>query len=130
MPCNGMIILCVSHVSRTYQRLICFLIITIKCYTMAVDDLRNELAVKIKEIPPIEKKLKFQIDGEIMLIDGSGSENVMSAMDEEADCTITMSEDTYLKLQNKQIKPMIATLTGKLKVKGDLALARKLKELM
>ena len=41
-----------------------------------------------------------------------------------------MSEDTYLKLQNKQIKPMIATLTGKLKVKGDLALARKLKELM
>ncbi|MGB0458340.1 MAG: SCP2 sterol-binding domain-containing protein [Chitinophagales bacterium] len=97
---------------------------------MAVDDLRNELAVKIKEIPPIEKKLKFQIDGEIMLIDGSGSENVMSADDEEADCTITMSEDTYLKLQNKQIKPMIATLTGKLKVKGDLALARKLKELM
>ena len=27
---------------------------------MAVDDLRNELAFKIKEIPPIEKKLKFQ----------------------------------------------------------------------
>ena len=50
---------------------------------MAVDDLRNELAVKIKEIPPIEKKLKFQIDGEIMLIDGAGSQNVMSADDEE-----------------------------------------------
>ena len=97
---------------------------------MAVDKLRNELAGKINDIPAIGKKLKFIIDGEIMLIDGTGDANEMHANEEEADCTITMSEDTYLKLQNKQIKPMIATLTGKLKVKGDLALARKLKELM
>lgn len=97
---------------------------------MAVDKLRNELAGKIKDIPAIGKKLKFNIDGEVMLIDGTGDTNEMHANDEEADCTITMSEDTYLKLQNKQIKPMIATLTGRLKVKGDLALARKLKELM
>ena len=41
-----------------------------------------------------------------------------------------MSVDTYLKLQRKELKPMIATLTGKLKVKGDLGLAKKLKQLM
>ena len=63
-------------------------------------------------------------------IDGAGTENVMSSEDADADCTVTMSLDTYLKLQRKEIKPMIATLTGKLKVKGDLSLAKKLKQLM
>ena len=97
---------------------------------MEIQDLRDELAAKVKAIDPIGKKLKFNIDGEYMLIDGSGSENIMTDKDEEADCTITMSMETYLKLQRKEIKPMIATLTGKLKVKGDLGLARKLKQLM
>jgi len=97
---------------------------------MEIKDIRNELTAKIKGIDPIGKKLKFNIDGEFMLIDGSGSENEMRDQDEEADCTIIMSKETYLQLQRKEIKPMIATLKGKLKVKGDLGLARKLKQLM
>ena len=97
---------------------------------MNMIELREELAEKIKKIDPIEKKLKFIMDGEYMLIDGADGENTMSDKNEEANCTITMSLDTYLKLQQKKIKPLIATLTGKLKVKGDLNLARKLKQLM
>ena len=76
------------------------------------------------------EKLKFIIDDEYMLIDGSNGENTMHNENGEADCTITMSMDTYLKLQAKKIKPLIATLSGKLKVKGDLNLAKKLKQLM
>lgn len=97
---------------------------------MEIKDLRAELAEKIKHIDPIEKRLKFVMDGEFMLIDGSNGVNTMSDEDGEADCTITMSKDTYLKLQANQIKPLMATLSGKLKVKGDLNLARKLKQLM
>ena len=97
---------------------------------MEIQDLRDELTTKIKAIDPIGKKLKFNIDGEFMLIDGSGNVNEMRDQDEAADCTITMSKDTYLKLQRKEIKPLIATLKGQLKVKGDLGLARKLKQLM
>ena len=97
---------------------------------MEIHELRAELTEKIKHIDPIGKRLKFVMDGEYMLIDGSTGENTMSDEDGDADCTVTMSKDTYLKLQRKEIKPMIATLTGKLKVKGDLGLARKLKQLM
>lgn len=97
---------------------------------MAIDLIREELAKKVLEINPIGKTLKFVIDDEIMLIDGSGDQNVMTSDDIDADCTVTMSEDTYLKLQRKEIKPLIATLKGKLKVKGDLSVARKLKQLM
>jgi len=97
---------------------------------MEIQQIRDELSRKVKAIDPIGKKLKFSIDGEFMLIDGSGSVNEMREQDEEADCTVTMSKETYLKLQRKEIKPLIATLKGKLKVKGDLGLAKKLKQLM
>ena len=97
---------------------------------MDITDIRRELAENVKKIPPIGKKLKFNLDNEFIVIDGSGDENVMRDIDEDANCTITMSIDTYLKLQRKEIKPMIATLTGKLKVKGDIGLAQKLKQLM
>ena len=97
---------------------------------MEINDIRKELEEKVKNIDPIGKKLKFNLDGEIILIDGSNNPNVISDSDEDADCTITMSKDTYLKLQRREIKPMIATLTGKIKVKGDIGVAQKLKQLM
>lgn len=92
--------------------------------------IKTELAENVKKIAPIGKKLKFQLDDDVLVIDGSGNENILSEEDVEADCTVIMSKEIYVKLQQKKIKPMIATLTGKLKVKGDLGLARKLKELM
>lgn len=92
--------------------------------------IKTELAENVKKIDPIGKKLKFKLDEEVLVIDGSGTENILSEEDVEADCTVIMSKETYVKLQQKKIKPMIATLKGQLKVKGDLSLARKLKELM
>jgi len=77
----------------------------------------------------LRKKLKFKLDEDIVLIDGTGSENFITDEDSDADCTIIMSKETYGKLQRNEIKPMIATLTGKIKVKGDLSLAKKLKQL-
>ncbi len=97
---------------------------------MEINDIRHELAEKVKAIPPIGKKLKFKLDEQFILIDGSGASNEVRDTDEDANTTITMSKETYLKLQRGEIKPMIATLTGKLKVKGDIGLAQKLKQLM
>ena len=97
---------------------------------MEIAQIRQDLAEKVKAINPIGKKLKFKLDGDAILIDGTGQVNIITDLDDEADCTITMSKETYLKLQRNEIKPMIATLTGKIKVKGDIALAQKLKQLM
>jgi putative sterol carrier protein len=97
---------------------------------MDISKIREELAEKVRVISPIGKKLKFRLDEEVILIDGSGESNIITDRDDEADCTITMSRETYLKIQRKEIKPLVATLTGKLKVKGDIGLAQKLKQLM
>ena len=97
---------------------------------MEIEQIRQELANNVQKIDPLGKKLKFNLDNEFIMIDGSGRDNIVTDKDEDADCTITMSKETYLKLQRKEIKPMIATLTGKIKVKGDIGLAQKLKQLM
>jgi len=97
---------------------------------MEIEQIRQELAINIQKIDPIGKRLKFKLDDNVVMIDGSGENNILTDKDLEADCTITMSIETYGKLQRKEIKPMIATLTGKIKVKGDIGLAQKLKQLM
>jgi len=97
---------------------------------MEIEQIRKELEKKVQKIDPIGKKLKFCLDDDVILINGSTDCNIITDVDEEADCTITMSKDTYLRLQRGEIKPMIATLTGKLKVKGDIGVAQKLKQLM
>jgi len=97
---------------------------------MEISDIRRELTDKVKTIPPLGKKLKFKLDDNFIVIDGSGDVNELHDTDEDANCTISMSLETYGKLQRGEIKPMIATLTGKVKVKGDIGLAQKLKQLM
>lgn len=97
---------------------------------MEIAQIRQDLSDKVKGISPIGKKLKFRLNEDVILIDGSGDANVVTDRDDEADCTITMSKETYVRIQRGEIKPMIATLTGKLKVKGDIGLAQKLKQLM
>ena len=97
---------------------------------MEIEKIKEDLSANILKIDPIGKKLKFILDNKPIVIDGSGDINVIREVDEEADCTITMSVETYSKVKNKKIKPMIATLTGKIKVKGDVGLAQKLKDLM
>jgi len=97
---------------------------------MEIDRIRLELADNVKKIDPLGKKLKFKLDEDFILIDGTGRSNIVTDQNEEANCTISMTMDTYLKLQRKEIKPLVATLTGKIKVKGDIGLAQKLKQLM
>ena len=92
--------------------------------------IRAELAANVKKIDPLGKLLKFNLDDNYILIDGTNGDNRVSDENIDANCTITMSIDTYLKLQRKEIKPFIATLKGQLKVKGDIGLAQKLKQMM
>jgi putative sterol carrier protein len=43
--------------------------------------------------------------------------------------TMKMDSNTYLALTNKQLNPMQAFMSGKLKVSGDIMLAQKLQQL-
>lgn len=70
-------------------------------------------------------------------IDGAGSWHVdvddgrvtVTESESDADCVIRASGEHFAKIIRGEANPMTAYMTGKLKVKGDVGLALKLKEL-
>ncbi|MCZ0942721.1 MAG: SCP2 sterol-binding domain-containing protein [Gammaproteobacteria bacterium] len=100
---------------------------------MTIEEICADMSEKASQIDPLGKSLMFYLDDERMLIDGSGDRNevaIVTGQDIEAECTVRMSLDTYGKLQRREIKPFMAVASGKIKVKGDMSIATKLKKLM
>ena len=58
-------------------------------------------------------------DGSIEVTEGSG----------DADCTISTSEENFMKIVSGEQNPTTAYMTGKLKIKGDMGAAMKLQKL-
>ena len=99
---------------------------------MDIKDICADMAQKAATIDPLGKTLKFCLDDEIMLIDGTGEQNEVSIItgnDIESDCTVTMSLETYGRLQRREVKPFMLVASRKIKVKGDLSIAARLKQL-
>lgn len=80
--------------------------------------------------PPIGGTLKFVLDGQVVYLDGTGDTNIVSEEDKDADCVIKTSVETLMKLQSGKLNPMMAAMTGKVKIKGDMGLAMKLQSLL
>jgi putative sterol carrier protein len=58
-------------------------------------------------------------DGKVSVSEGAG----------EADCTLSASEDTLIKIAKGEANATTAYMTGKLKIKGDMGAALKLQKL-
>jgi putative sterol carrier protein len=58
-------------------------------------------------------------DGTIAVAEGGG----------EADCTISATEDNFMKIVRGEQNPTTAYMTGKLKINGDMSAAMKLQKL-
>jgi putative sterol carrier protein len=72
----------------------------------------------------------FDIDGAgtwtVKVSDGSVS---VKEGAEDGDCTISVSEENFLRMVRGEQNPTTAYMTGKLKVKGDMGAAMKLQKL-
>lgn len=90
----------------------------------------EQLNQQAKNADSIGATIKFQVDEHIVFIDGTGDTNVVSQDDKDADCTITTSVDTLMKLKSGDLNPMMAVMGGKIKIKGDMGLAMKLQSLL
>lgn len=81
-------------------------------------------------VAPFGDKLKFVLGDDVILIDGTGDTNVVSQNDEDAACTISTDAETFMKLKNGDLNPMMAVMSGKIKIKGDMGMAMKLQSLI
>jgi putative sterol carrier protein len=71
--------------------------------------------------------LKFDFEGKGMVyLDGKSSPNTVTASDKPAECTITVSLETFRKMVARELDGTTAFMQGKLRVAGDMALAMKL----
>lgn len=97
---------------------------------MNFESILTAITEQAANVAPFGAKLKFQIGENVILIDGTGDSNVVSQSDEEAACTISTDADTFMQLKNGELNPMMAVMSGKVKIKGDMGLAMKLQSLI
>jgi putative sterol carrier protein len=89
----------------------------------------EQLSKQAANVAPFGAKLKFLIDNTHIMIDGHNA-NAVSLDESDADCTIITSTETLLKMKSGDLNPMMAVMTGKVKIKGDMGLAMKLQSLI
>jgi putative sterol carrier protein len=96
---------------------------------MDINFVVEELKKQAANTAPFGAKLKFVIDDHAILIDGTNG-NAVSLDDAEADCTISTDSESLMKMKSGDLNPMMAVMTGKVKIKGDMGLAMKLQSLL
>ncbi len=96
---------------------------------MELSDMIDQLKKQASNVAPFGAKMKFILDGKSIIIDGH-NHNEVTESDGEADCTIITDSESLIKMKNGDLNPMMAVMTGKVKIKGDMGLAMKLQSLI
>ncbi|MDA9572151.1 SCP2 sterol-binding domain-containing protein [Flavobacteriaceae bacterium] len=97
---------------------------------MSLENMISQFEKRAATAAPIGGSIKFEVDGQGILIDGKGGTNTVSASDGEADCTISLTAEVLQKLRDGDINPMMAVMGGQIKISGDMGLAMKVQSLM
>ena len=96
--------------------------------------LPESLKVKGEKVSSINAIYEFQLSGEqggtwtLDLTAPGGS--VSAGSSGKANCTVTMTDENFVKLVSGQLNPQMAFMTGKLKVAGNMGLALKLSSIL
>lgn len=96
---------------------------------MDINTIQSTIEEKAAALPSIDATIKLKLDDKVIFIDGNGDQNTVSNDDKDADCTIITTSANLVKLANGELNAMTAMMTGKVKVKGNMALAMKLRDL-
>tara|TARA_Y100000768_G_scaffold385890_1_gene373000 strand:- start:825 stop:1124 length:300 start_codon:yes stop_codon:yes gene_type:complete len=94
----------------------------------------NDITAKVKELSSkssdkIESKIKFIFNDGCIFIDDTVNPTIINNENQEADCTITISNDDFGKILNKEMDSMGAFMSGKMKISGEMTVAMKLSSL-
>ena len=92
-----------------------------------VAEITDRLRAAMKGRPGLPKSLKLDFKGEGFIhVDGQAVTNA----DAPADCTVVVSREDLAALARGELDPMSAMLRGRLKIKGDMAVAMQLQSML
>lgn len=86
---------------------------------------------KLGDRSGLDAKLKFDCGADgVVVIDGTQIPHLVSNQDVDCDCTCELSLENLAALIQKQLDPMMAVFSGKMKLSGDMAVAMKLQKVL
>jgi putative sterol carrier protein len=92
-----------------------------------LEEITTQLRSAVGEDSGLGKSLKFDFKGSgVIHIEGGSVTNE----DLPADCTILVSQADFEDLARGRLDPMAALMRGRLKVRGDMAVAMKLQPIL
>jgi putative sterol carrier protein len=97
---------------------------------MSLENMVSQFEKRASTAAPIGGSIKFEVDGQGIIIDGTGEVNTVTPSNAEADCTISLTAEVLQKLRDGEINPMMAVMGGQIKISGDMGLAMKVQSLM
>ncbi len=97
---------------------------------MTIQEITEQVRRKAANATPFEATAKIVTDQGVVYIDGNQSPVAVSNDDKPADCELQVSVDNLVKLGTGDLNPMMAVMSGKLKVKGDMGIAMKMGQIM
>lgn len=95
---------------------------------MTALDLLNKLpaAINPAAVAGIDRTLQFNTSQPAYVTIRDGACSVTEGTAENADLTLTLSDDDLIRLMTGKLDGMMAVMTGKLKLRGDMGLAQKI----
>lgn len=87
---------------------------------MTNEEIAAKMKAALESSGGLDKSVKFDF-GDDGCVYASGTET--STEDNDADCTISVDKDDFIKLAGGELDPMMAFMSGKLKVAGDMSVA-------
>lgn len=98
---------------------------------MSLESITEAIKQKMSMAAGLEAKVKFDFDDDgVIFVDATQSPPEISHEDEEADCTLKCSIETFQGFMDGTQDPTMAFMMGKLKVDGSMGLAMKLNSII
>jgi putative sterol carrier protein len=97
---------------------------------MSVSDIETAFAGQLDRFGDLGATVKFDFGDDRLFVDGTQKPATLSHDDKDADCTLTITPDNLIAIQQGKLDATMAFMTGKLKVKGNTAIAMKLSSVL
>src|SRR5215467_10607247 len=98
---------------------------------LGVTEFTEGIRERVGENSGLDAVIKFAFDeGGVIFINGKSVPNVVSNEDLPSDVTLKMSLDTMNKLYRKETNGMMAFMSGKIKLEGNMMVAMKLDQIL
>ena len=98
---------------------------------MDLDQVTEGLRARVGDNGGIDATIKFDFGEDGMIFfDGESAPNTVTNEDRDAECTISITLENFLKLVDGDLNPTTAFMMGKLKIDGSMGIAMKLQGLL